>query len=913
MAMAEETGVYPLIRTKFQKPRLPGDLIPRRRLLDQLHAGSERKLTLISAMAGTGKTTLLAQWLEECPQPSAWLSLDESDNDRIVFLTYLCGAIRTVFPTGCTKALDLLHAPQTPSGREIMTLIVNELARLLEGPVQEGGRGANGLILALDDYHNITDPAVHEILAGLIEHLPRGVHLALATRTDPQLPLAGWRARREMTEIRSDDLRFTPEEAQIFLERTTDWKLDPETIRLLENQTEGWIVGLRLAALSMRTRSDHHAFAQGFKGTDSQLIVEYLLSEVLTRQSTEIQDFVLRTSVLDRFCAPLCEAVTGVSATRSQEIIDWIAAANLFLVPLDVEGRWYRYHHLFRDLLRHELDQQASAADISELHGRAGAWFAQIGSIDEALYHFGAADDTAAAAALVARHRYALMNGVEWPRLDRYLRQFSPDLLEQYPDLLMLKTWLLYHRGRWAELPAALQRLEAAMRQVSLPTETVNHLQGEIGALRSLLYYYALDLERALASAEEALASTPREVWIVRILARLFLAGVLQMSGDSNQAYAAIYRGFEEEEIQSDAFKATLVMTVCWVHWVEANLQGMAQAASQCITLSQHSSIPQILNYGHYHLGRVCYQQNDLAEAEEHFSAIVQQPYLNYGNCFADGACGLALVHQAQSQPDKAQAVIEAASMFLLETRNTTLMPVIQAFQAELALRQGRIAMASQWAAQLDPVPPLTPMVELFSPHLTLVKVWLAQDTPASRGRAADLLDRAREFVETTHNTRFLIEVLALQALLKEGQGKRQSALELLEQAVVLAEPGGFVRLFVDLGPPLDQVLDRLRWQEGAQGSVAVDYVIQILNAFEARAGGQTADATSSSALIEPLTPRELEVLALLGQHLTNREIAEELVVSPSTVKTHTLNIYRKLGVNGRKQAVARATELGIL
>ncbi len=196
------------------------------------------------------------------------------------------------------------------------------------------------------------------------------------------------------------------------------------------------------------------------------------------------------------------------------------------------------------------------------------------------------------------------MNGVEWPRLDRYLRQFSPDLLEQYPDLLMLKTWLLYHRGRWAELPAALQRLEAAMRQVSLPTETVNHLQGEIGALRSLLYYYALDLERALASAEEALASTPREVWIVRILARLFLAGVLQMSGESNQAYAAIYRGFEEEEIQSDAFKATLVMTVCWVHWLEANLQGMAQAASQCITLSQQSSIPQILNYGHYHLGR---------------------------------------------------------------------------------------------------------------------------------------------------------------------------------------------------------------------------------------------------------------------------------------------------------------------
>ena len=237
--------------------------------------------------------------------------------------------------------------------------------------------------------------------------------------------------------------------------------------------------------------------------------MEYLLSEVLARQSPEIQDFVLRTSVLDRFCAPLCEAVDRGFCTRSQEIIDWIARANLFLVPLDEEGEWYRYHHLFRDLLRHELRQQISAADISGLHARAGAWFAQNGLIDEALHHFLAADDTAAAAALVARHRYALMNQAQWPRLDRYLRQFSPDLLDQYPDLLMLKTWLLYHRGRWAELPAALQRLEAALRQASLPPETVNHLQGEISALRSLLCYYALDPERALAPAEAGPGQDP--------------------------------------------------------------------------------------------------------------------------------------------------------------------------------------------------------------------------------------------------------------------------------------------------------------------------------------------------------------------------------------------------------------------
>ena len=824
--MAGATDTLPLIRTKLQRPRLPGDLIRRRRLLDRLHAGSARKLTLISAMAGTGKTTLLAQWLEDCPQPSAWLSLDEHDNDRIVFLTYLCSAIQTVFPHACERVLDFASALQPPPARVIIASIINELEGLFADPSQEGGRSPNGLILALDDYHHITEPVIDEILSSLVDHLPQGVHLVISTRTDPRLPLAGWRARREMTEVRSVDLRFTSKEAHTFLEGTTGRELDSETIRLLESKTEGWVVGLRLAALSLRTRPDDQAFVQDFKGTSSDLVVEYLLTEVLARQSAEIQDFVLRTSVPDRFCAPLCKTLTELSAAKSQEIIEWIARANLFLVPLDEEGGWYRYHHLFRDLLRHELRQQISTADISGMHIRAGAWFAQKGLIDEALHHFLTADDTAAAVDLVARHRHALTNRAQWARLDQYLRMFSPDIWDQYPDLLMLRAWLLYHRGRWAELPAALQRLEAALPRAFLSPKEASHLQGEISVLRSLLLYHAVDPNSALASAQQALEKTPREFWAARILARLMLAGVLQMKGDSNQAYAAIYRGFEEEQTQSSAFKAMLVMTACYAHWLNADLQGMAQAASQCITFCQQSDSRQILNYGHYHLGRVCYQQNDLAAAEQHFATIVEQPYLNYGDCYAHSACGLALTHQAQGRPDKARAVTESALTFMLETGNTSLLPVVQSFQAELALREGQSAMAGQWAAQVDPIPPLTPMVELFSPHLTLVKVWMAQDTPASRGRAADLLNTTRAFVETTHNTRFLIEVLALQALLNDAQGEPQTALELLRKAVALAEPGGFIRLFVDLGPPMAQLLAQLH----RYGSVALDYLARILD-----------------------------------------------------------------------------------
>ena len=589
-------------------------------------------------------------------------------------------------------------------------------------------------------------------------------------------------------------------------------------------------------------------------------------------------------------------------------------------MPLDEEGRWYRYHHLFRDVLRHVLGQQYSAADVSGMHVRAGTWFAQNGLIDEALQHYLAADDTAAAVALVARHRYALMNRAQWPRLEKYLHEFSPEILDQHPELLMLKTWLLYHRGWGGYIFKSSRRPEAAIAQASLPPEDANHLQGEISALRSLLSYHAVDPKGTLASAQQALVKTPREAWIVRILARLYLAGMWQMTGDSNRAYAAIYRGLEEEETQSDAFKASLVMTSCNLHWLDADLQGMAQAASQCITLSQKANTPQFLGFGRYHLGRVCYHQNDLAAAERNFTAVVQQPYLNYGACFANSACALALVHQVQGRTDKAQAVMESALAFLVETGNTSLMPLIQAFQAEIALRQGQIALAGLWAAQLDPIPPLMPIHGFFSPHLTLVKVWLAQDTLASRQQAADLLDTSREFVETTHNTRFLIEVLTLQALLKDVQGERQTALGLLEQAVGLAEPGGFIRLFVDLGSGLFPLLHQLRQQ-----GLAPDYLGQVLAAFpDSDLANRTIANRKSKILaparsagvqnpVEPLTPRESEVLALLGRHLTNKEIAAELVISPDTVKSHTVSIYRKLDVNRRQQAVARARELGVL
>jgi LuxR family maltose regulon positive regulatory protein len=944
--MTEEAYAVPLIRTKLQRPRLPADLVPRPRLISKLNRGLDRRLTLISAQAGAGKSTLLAQWLLDIQSqwPSAWLSLDEHDNDLVVFLAYLCEAFRTLFPGACSEALSLLRATEDPPGRVITATLVNEMNALVradETALNEGS-SSSGVILALDDYQYITKPEIHDMVSGLIAYLPHGVHLALASRIDPPLRLWELRARRQITELRTADLRFTGEESHALLQTMLGDGASGEMATLLTEKCEGWIVGLRLAAISVDTLADAEAFIGRFGGTSSAGIVDYLSREVLARQLPEVQDLALRTSILDRFCAPLCEEVSEIPAAKCQEIIEWMSGANLFLIPLDEEGGWYRYHHLFRDLLRHELRQRCSAEEISAMHANSGTWFAQKGWVDEALHYLMTADDVAAAADLVARHRYALMNGTKWQQLHRYLHLFSPDVLDQYPDLLMLKAWLLYHRGRWGELPSALEQLDSTLAKVSLPPTAVDHLQGEISALRSLLLFHANDPENALAAAQLALDKSPRELWIVRVLARLYLAGVLQRGGNSNDAYAAIYRALELEETESSAFKAILVSVACNLYWLDGDLQGMAQAADQGIELAQHADAPHFLNYGHYQRGRVCYQQDDLAQAQEHFAAAARQPYLNYGDAYVNSVCGLALIHQVQGRTDEAQMMLEAASAFFIETGNTTLMPLVRAFQAELALLQGQIATASQWADRLDPIPPLTPIYGFFSPHLTLAKVWQAQDTEASWRKATNLLRQVREYVESTHNTRFLIETLALQALVYDTEGDEPAALEAIERAITLAEPGGFIRVFVDLGPPLSRaaqrmprLLDKLLRQEQRKGSFASDYVARVVAAF----AGETEDRHTDESLAEPfrpvkisdesspssmrhrdtavlhdpLTVRELEVLDGLSRHLTNKEIAEELFVSAGTVKTHTLHIYRKLNVSTRRQAVTRAEELGIL
>ncbi|HSR34376.1 MAG TPA: LuxR C-terminal-related transcriptional regulator [Anaerolineae bacterium] len=941
--MTIETSALTLIRTKMQRPSLPGDLILRRRLLDRLCAGSSRKLTLISAQAGAGKTTLMTQWLADanCPQHSAWLSLDEHDNELVVFVSYLIGAIRVVFPGACENTLGLLAAAQTPPLRVIATSLVNELDDLAmalwsdgdrsEAPSKEGTRSVSGLILALDDYQAITEPAIHELMSDLIQHLPRGMHLALATRSDPPLPLPQLRARRKMNELRFVDLRFTPEEADALLQGALGREVSAESTALLVEKAEGWVVGLRLAALTLRTLGHDEDFQQRVKGTSSALIVEYLANEVLAQQSPEIQDFVLRTSVLDRFCAPLCEAVcwggapapgssggTAVQATeipagRSQEIIDWIAGANLFVVPLDEEGRWYRYHHLFRDFLRRRLEQQYGTTAVSELHARAGAWLDENGSIEEAFEHVLAANDLDRAVQLLEAHRHDMMNREQWPRLRRWLGRLPQQLIEQRVPLLMTKAWDLAIFYRFDEVIPVLEQVKATLEQniSSFDEEQRLVLAGEVAALWGVAWYWLGQGQICLDHTSHALEVTPPEhAWVVGI-SKNYQIVAYQSLGRLEMAYQEIHRAQAALGRYDDVFAAQIWLSQLIIEILSASLPRAEEASTQLVDLAQRHKLHDDTAAGFQTLGYIHYQWNDLEAAERCFSKVLDLRYQSLPGPQAHSSFGLAQTYRALGRHDEAARLAEEAIEWARGTGNPAMLLEAYSFASRLALLEGQSPDTDYWAASLSNTFPVMLLIEI--PHLTLATILIARGTPDALQEAAELLARLRQFVEETHNTWRLIEVLSLQALLHSAQGDESAAFTALEQAITLAEPGGFIRLFVDLGPSMARLLDQLRQQ-----GVAPDYIARILAAFETKddiltgPGGRMRKLQDAS-LVDPLTPRELEVLALLAKLRTNKQIAEELVISPVTVKTHTLRIYRKLDVGGRQHAVAKARELGLL
>ncbi len=892
-----------LIQTKLKPPTLSSDILPRPHLIQQLENGRLRKLTLISAPAGYGKSVLAGIWQKICDRPVVWLSLDKNDNDLGVFLSYVVTSIQTILPDTYQNTTTMLNGLQLPPVDVLATSLVNETIAV-----------SRPFLLFLDDYHLIHNPDIHQLIDTCIQYQSANMHLVLITRQDPPLDIVNLRAKNQVTEIRLADLRFNEAEAQQYLNRQLRQDDSPELVHQLFHYTEGWVVGLRLAALALRNPANQARLLETYQGAN-QYIMSYLVSEVLAQQPQPVKTFLLATSLLDRFCAPLCDALLKSTAleqqTSSQKILEQLYQKNMFLIPLDHQNEWFRYHHLFQDLLQQQLRTAVTDTQINQLHIQASDWLAQQGFIEEALEHALSANNTQQAIQIVAQARYRLMNATEWQRLQQLIRRFPRAVIDNSPDLLIAETWLCYHQGQLTRVPILLAQLTQLLDETAVDPENETHLMGEINVLLSILSYFTVDIDSIRTQAEQSLTQIAPELWGVRILARLMLALAQQMAGDLRNAYATMFSNFVEESEQSNQFKAITLVTSGVVEFIAADTVSMKQNATQALTLCQDEGASEMIGYAHNHLGTVAYLQNDFSTAEEHFTFVHKRPYSTYGENFVPSSCGLALIYQARGQEQEARDVVEAALAFFLATGNPQLLLLMKAFQAELALQQGQLSIALQWAAQFDSPPPLLPMYHFYAPQFTLVNIWLAENTSDSRKKAADLLVEIKTFLEFTHNAIFMIDTLALQAVMYQADGNEALSMTTLEEALTLALPGSIIRPFINLGQAIGQLLDKLPAPEPE----LVAFKTRILTALTP-ATNQLASLQENNdlqPLPEPLTNRELDILTLLTQRQTYREIAQELLISPHTVHSHIKNIYSKLNVNNRRQAADCAIELGLV
>jgi LuxR family maltose regulon positive regulatory protein len=873
---------------KLSIPPLRPNVVSRPRLLERLNEGLHRKLILISAPAGFGKTTLVSQWLAGCKFPAAWLSLDEGENDPSRFLTYLVAALQTITPTLGEGVSGVLQFPQPTSPEAILTTLLNEITTIQDH-----------FVLVLDDYHVLDAKAVDQALSYLVDHLPPHMHLVIATREDPLLPLARLRAGGQLTELRVADLRFTLSEAAGFLNQVMGLLLSAQDIAALERRTEGWIAGLQLAAISMQGHQDPTSFIQSFTGSH-HFVLDYLLEEVLGQQPESIQTFLLRTSILDRFCGPLCDAIMMDPSASGQATLQYLEHANLFIIPLDNERRWYRYHHLFADLLRQRLHQSPSpspgdeAIDVAELHRRASVWYEDHGLELEAFHYAAAANDVERAERLVEGKGMPLhFRGAAIPVLN-WLKSLPTTVLDAWPSLWTAYASTLLAIGQVTGVEQKLQAAEKALQGAEQDDKT-RDLVGRIAAIRATVATHLLQVETIIAQSRRALEYLHPDNLAFRTSTAWKLGFAYQLQGDR----VAASRAYTEVIAISQAsgnFMYTIMATTClgMLQEVDNQLSLATQTYRHVLQLVGESPLP-IACEAHFGLARIYYEWNDLDEALQHGQQSIQLMQQAETERFVACKVFLARLKLAQGDVTGAAAMLAEARQFARQHNFVYSMPEIAAAQVLTLLHQGNLAAAAH-------------LVQTHELPISQARVYLAQgDTSA----ALAVLEPWREKVEAKQWEDERLKVLLLQVVALQAHGEKDKAVQLLGDALAIAEPAGFIRLFVDEGRPMAHLLS-----EAAAQGIMPDYIGKLLAVFKVDA--QKREDTSSlpppaQSLIEPLSRREVEVLHLIAQGLSNQEISERLFLAVDTVKGHNRKIFDKLQVQRRTEAVARARELGLL
>jgi len=919
----------PLLTTKLYIPPLRPALVLRPRLVERLNAGLNAacKLILVSAPAGFGKTTLLSEWIysvetaeQTIPTLFAWLSLDKGDNDPTRFWAYVVAALREVRPNIGEAALTILQAPQpttasTSHGQAewietILTDLINELAEA--GPVP--------LVLVLDDLHLIENSQIHDELVFVLEHLPSHNHLVVSSRADPPWPLARWRTRCQITELRSADLRFTPAEAAAFLS-SLELDLTLADVAALEERTEGWVAGLQMAAISMQARKQTHkaadltGFIQAFKGSH-HFVLDYLIEEVLNQQPPDVHQFLLQTSILERMSAPLCDAVT--ERTDSQAMLTRLERANLFLIPLDDQRRWYRYHHLFADLLRSRLEMRSD--ESPQVHRRASEWYERNGFVAEAVSHAFAGGDIERVARLAAANALALVDHGELTTLAQWLNALPSEVARTHPWLNIARAWVLAYTGPLDRIEALLSEAES-----TLPPSDRNpderRIAGHAATIRSYIAWLRSEGKCCAEHARTALEQLPQDD-MARGLAATTLGAALTSLGNLEQAVRASEQSLAICQAAGNTHVVMLAMSNhAYTLLLQGRLHEAAAACRQVLDMNEPRSNLPAAGSVYSILSAVLREWNDLDEAIRCARRGLELGErwgqtdtltVNYGY--------LAGVLQAMGDLNGAADAIEKAKR-VAQGLSPWFDALVLADKAHLHLARGEIAAASRWAQANESMLNGELVLSYCPVYLVLARTLIALN---KLDEALRFLVRLLKMAEGAGARLYIVRILVLQAVVWQALGKRDKALTALSRAIELGEPAGMVRSFVDEGEAARVLIADLRWQIGKQErgiygesrDSLLAYIDKLLGEFH-KPGPVPSPPSEirhpTSDIIEPLSERERQVLRLLGRGLSSTEIADELVISANTVRSHIKSIYGKLNVHQRTAALERAKELGLL
>jgi LuxR family maltose regulon positive regulatory protein len=865
----------PLLLTKLNRPQLRLPKVARPALITQMNAGLRGKLTLVCAPAGYGKTTLVLDWLSQLAGEyvSGWFSLDENDNDPVRFLAYVIAAIQQTYPDFGGSTGTLLRAPQSPSGEVILTTLLNEMAAI-----------PKPFILVLDDYHTVQIPAIHKNLATWLEHQPEALHLVLITREDPLLPIARWRARGQLTEIRQDDLRFTQRECADFLSNVMGISISPEDLSALERRTEGWIAGLQLAALSMQ-HTDPSSFIKAFNGS-SRYVLDYLVDEVFSRQPEDVQNFLTCTSILERLSGPVCDAVTGEN--NSQERLEALEQANLFLVPLDHSRIWYRYHRLFAELLRHRL-RNTNPDSLLDLHERASQWFEKNDFIAEAVQHALAAQDWDRVAQILTQVGTEMLNQGEATTLVRWYVAIPREVLLSNPRLCFDYCWPLLLTGHYEEAAELLTHVEQIAQDIP-------PFLGEILTAQAYLARAQGNHVLMIERSQRARKLLPKESIASRALVAINLGLAYWHMGNMGATEEVLQEALEASRLTGNYYGAiTAIIFQGRVLAVRGQLRKADEFARQAIEQGGQLLINAL---AYLDMSALHYEWNQLAESDRYLQGAFDLSRRGQNEEFEVGCwMMLSCLRMAQGDLQGAQEAIAGGQ----EKIDKGTIPLGTASRFELAklrlaLAQGDLRGIQNPENQLDEGLD-THNFNRFT-NLSKARVLLMQH---QREDASQYLMELAEKAQKNGWGYALIAIRAWQAL---AARTRQMAGEFLQEAIQLAQPEGLIRTFIEIGVDLIPHL-----QEAARQGIEPTYVRKILSAFQS----DPIPETFARGFAEPLSEREIEVLRLVVAGLSNREIAQNLVVSLGTAKTHIHNIYSKLEVSNRAQAIARARDFELV